>query len=110
MRRAFVLLSEFERAWKSMGPGDSELEDLQDLLLEDPEAGDVIPGLGGARKVRIPLEGRGKSGGGRVIYVDVVVRERIYLITAYAKNVQTDLDPDEKKAFRTLVEYIKKEG
>lgn len=110
MRRAFVLLSEFERAWKSMGLGDSELEDLQDLLLEDPEAGDVIPGLGGARKVRIPLEGRGKSGGGRVIYVDVVVRERIYLITAYAKNVQTDLDPDEKKAFRTLVEYIKKEG
>ena len=110
MRRAFVLLSEFERAWKSMGLGDSELEDLQNLLLEDPESGDVIPGLGGARKVRIPIEGSGKSGGGRVIYVDVVVRERIYLITAYAKNVQTDLDPNEKKAFRKMVEYIKKEG
>lgn len=110
MRRTFVLLSEFERAWKSMGLGDSNLEALQDLLLEDPEAGDVIPGLGGARKVRIPLEGRGKSGGGRVIYVDVVIRERIYLITAYAKNVQTDLDPDEKKTFRKMVEYIKKEG
>ena len=45
-----------------------------------------------------------------MIYVDVVVRERIYLITAYAKNVQTDLDPNEKKAFRKMVEYIKKEG
>ena len=56
------------------------------------------------------MEGRGKSGGGRVIYVDVVVTERIYLITAYAKNVQTDLSPDEKKMFRKLVEYIKKEG
>lgn len=110
MRRAFVLLAEFERAWKAMGLGDDELEELQDLLLNDPEAGDVIPGLSGARKVRIPMEGRGKSGGGRVIYVDVVVTERIYLITAYAKNVQTDLSPDEKKMFRKLVEYIKKEG
>lgn len=110
MRRSFVLLSEFERAWKAMGLGDSELEALQNLLLGDPEAGDVIPGLGGARKVRIPMGGRGKSGGGRVIYVDVVIRERIYLITAYAKNVQTDLTPDEKKMFRTMVEYIKKEG
>lgn len=110
MQRVFILLSEFERAWKAMGLGDSELENLQDLLLDDPEVGDVIPGLGGARKVRIPMEGRGKSGGGRVIYVDVVVRERIYLITAYAKNTQTDLDPDKKKAFRKIVEYIKKEG
>ena len=110
MRRAFVLLAEFERAWKAMGLGDDELEELQALLLNDPEAGDVIPGLSGARKVRIPMEGRGKSGGGRVIYVDVVVTERIYLITAYAKNVQTDLSPDEKKMFRKLVEYIKKEG
>ena len=110
MKRTFILLAEFERAWKAMGLGDDELEELQDLLLNDPEAGDVIPGLSGARKIRIPMEGRGKSGGGRVIYVDVIVRERIYLITAYAKNVQTDLSPDEKKMFRKLVEYIKKEG
>lgn len=34
MRRAFVLLSEFERAWRSIGLGDSELEDLQDLFLK----------------------------------------------------------------------------
>jgi len=110
LKRTFILLAEFERAWKAMGLGDDELEELQDLLLNDPEAGDVIPGLSGARKIRIPMEGRGKSGGGRVIYVDVIVRERIYLITAYAKNVQTDLSPDEKKMFRKLVEYIKKEG
>ena len=110
MRRSFVLLAEFDRAWKAMGLGDSELEDLQNLLLNDSEVGEGIPGLGGARKVRIPIDGHGKSGGGRVIYVDVVIRERIYLITAYAKNVRTDLDPDEKKLFRKMVEYIKKEG
>jgi hypothetical protein len=77
MKRAFVLTPSFERAWAEMGLGDSELARLQSLLLMDPEAGDVIQGTGGARKVRIPLEGRGKSGGGRVIYVDVVIREQI---------------------------------
>ena len=72
-------------------------------------AGDVIQGTGGARKVRIPLEGRGKSGGGRVIYVDVVIREQIYLLMAYPKNVQTDLSQDQKKMMRKLIEIIKGE-
>lgn len=92
-----------------MGLGDSELARLQSLLLMDPEAGDVIQGTGGARKVRIPLEGRGKSGGGRVIYVDVVIREQIYLLMAYPKNVQTDLSQDQKKMMRKLIEIIKGE-
>ena len=109
MKRAFVLTPSFERAWAEMGPGDSELARLQSLLLMDPEAGDVIQGTGGARKVRIPLEGRGKSGGGRVIYVDVVIREQIYLLMAYPKNVQTDLSQDQKKMMRKLIEIIKGE-
>ena len=99
----------FEKSWAAMNLGDDELRGLQNLLIEDPEAGDVIQGTGGARKVRIPLEGRGKSSGGRVIYVDVVVRERIYLLMAYPKNVQTDLSPDQKKMVRKVVETIKEE-
>lgn len=110
MKRTFVLLAEFERAWAEMGLGDTQLSELQMRLLSDPTAGDVIPGLSGARKIRVPLEGRGKSGGGRVVYVDVVVKEKIYLITAYAKNVRSDLDWSRKKELRKLVEFIKKEG
>lgn len=109
MRRAFVMTPGFEKSWSAMNLGDDELRELQNLLIEDPEAGDVIQGTGGARKVRMPLEGRGKSGGGRVIYVDVVVRERIYLLMAYPKNVQTDLSPDQKKMVRKVVETIKEE-
>ena len=104
-----MLTSGFERSWERMGLGDEELQDLQNLLLLDPDAGDVISGLAGARKVRIPLEGRGKSGGGRVIYVDVVIREQIYLLLAYPKNVQTDMSPDQKKIIRQLIETIKEE-
>ncbi len=109
MRRLFVLTPGFEKSWADMDLGDDELRELQNMLIEDPEAGDVIQGTGGARKVRIPLEGRGKSGGGRVIYVDVVVREQIYLLMAYPKNVQTDLTSDQKKMVRKVVERIKEE-
>ena len=109
MRRTFILTPGFEQSWASMGLGDKELWQLQRILNNNPETGDVIPGTGGARKVRIPLEGRGKSGGGRVIYVDVVVKERIYLLLAYPKNVQSDLTPEQKKAMLRLVERVKGE-
>ena len=107
MKRTFIMTSGFDRSWARMSLGEAELQALQNLLLLDPDAGDVIPGLAGARKVRIPLEGRGKSGGGRVIYVDVVIREQIYLLLAYPKNVQTDLNPEQKKIIRKLIETIK---
>lgn len=109
MRRAFVLTSGFEKSWADLGLGDDELRVLQSLLIENPESGDVIQGTGGARKIRIPMEGRGKSGGGRVIYVDVVVRERIYLLLAYPKNVQADLTPEQKKLVRKIIQTIKEE-
>lgn len=109
MRRSFVLTSGFEKSWADLGLGDDELRVLQSLLIDDPESGDVIQGTGGARKIRIPMEGRGKSGGGRVIYVDVVVRERIYLLLAYPKNVQADLTPEQKKLVRKIIQTIKEE-
>lgn len=109
MRRSFVLTSGFEKSWADLGLGDDELRVLQSLLIENPESGDVIQGTGGARKIRIPMEGRGKSGGGRVIYVDVVVRERIYLLLAYPKNVQADLTPEQKKLVRKIIQTIKEE-
>lgn len=109
MRRSFVITSGFERTWKAMGLGDEELWQLEAELLSNPEAGDVIPGLSGARKVRVSLAGHGKSGGGRVIYVDVVMRERIYLLIAYPKGVQKDLTPEQKQIIRRMVEAIKRE-
>lgn len=109
MKRAFVLTPGFEKSWADLGLGDDELRILQCQLIENPEAGDVIQETGGARKIRIPMENRGKSGGGRVIYVDVVIRERIYLLLAYPKNVQSDLTPEQKKMVRKLVKLIKEE-
>jgi hypothetical protein len=92
-----------------MGLSEDDLKKLEKILLENPQLGDVIEGTGGARKMRIQIENRGKSGGGRVIYVDVFEKEKLYFLLAYPKNVQDNLTPDQKKQVRKLVEAIKKE-
>ena len=109
MTRKFVYTQPFRRCWAAMGLDDSQLPDLENLLLRNPRAGAVIEGTGGARKLRITLEGRGKRGGGRVIYLDVFEKECLYLLFAYPKNVQKDLTPEQTQAIRALVEAIKEE-
>jgi hypothetical protein len=72
-----------------------------------PDAGDVIPGAGGARKLRWAAKGRGKRGGVRVIYVYVVIDARIYLLRCYSKNVRADLTADEKRELRKIAAHLK---
>ena len=109
MIREFVYTEPFRKCWKAMGLSEDDLKKLEEILLENPQLGDVIEGTGGARKMRIRIENRGKSGGGRVIYVDVFEKEKLYFLLAYPKNVQDNLTPDQKKQVRKLVEAIKKE-
>lgn len=110
MTRLFVYTASFRACWKAMGLDDSDLVSLEQFLLENPQRGDVIEGTGGARKLRIQLnDNRGKRGGGRVIYLDVFEKERLYLLFAYPKNVQENLTADQKKAIARMIELIKKE-
>jgi hypothetical protein len=109
MTRKFIYTEPFRRCWKAMGLSDDSLPALEAILLKNPQVGDVIEGTGGARKMRIQLEGRGKSGGGRVIYVDVFERKHLYLLFAYPKNVQENLTADQKKAIRNMIEQIREE-
>lgn len=109
MTREFVYTEPFRKCWKAMGLSEVDLKKLEEILLENPQLGDVIEGTGGARKMRIQIENRGKSGGSRVIYVDVFEKEKLYFLLAYPKNVQDNLTPDQKKQVRKLVEAIKKE-
>ena len=109
MTRKFIYTEPFRRSWKAMGLNDDDLVKLEHALLLDPQLGDVIEGTGGARKMRIQLEGRGKRGGGRVIYLDVFERENLYLLFAYPKNVQDDLTAEQRKAIRAMIEIIRKE-
>ena len=65
---------------------------LQAFLMLTPDAGSVVPGSGGCRKLRWALPGRGRRGGARVIYFLRVSAREIVLVTAYAKNVKDDID------------------
>ncbi|MBQ6846188.1 MAG: type II toxin-antitoxin system RelE/ParE family toxin [Oscillospiraceae bacterium] len=109
MIREFVHTAPFLRCWKAMGLDAEDLRMLEFALLENPQSGDVIKGTGGARKLRIQLEGRGKSGGGRVIYLDVFEKEKIYFLFAYPKNIQENLTPEQTAAIRVMIERIKEE-
>lgn len=64
-------------------------------LVENPAVGDLIQGGRGLRKVRVPLPGRGKRGGGRVIYYHWQGKNQCYLVSAYAKNVTPYLTRDQ---------------
>ena len=77
------------RAERMMSPG--ELMAVVDAIAYDPCAGDVIKGSGGLRKLRIALEGRGKRGGGRVIYWYYNDGFPAVLLWAFAKNEASDL-------------------
>lgn len=107
MTRRFVQTKPFLSAWEFMRLDDTALSALENTLLATPEAGDMVEGAGGARKLRIPLYGRGKSGGARVIYFDV--GDVIFLLTAYPKNVREDLTQAQKKQLKELTHAIRKE-
>jgi hypothetical protein len=66
---------------------DDEYSKLQQVLLANPEAGPVIPGSGGVRKLRWAVAGRGKRGGIRVIYFLRTRQGQIWMLTLYPKNV-----------------------
>lgn len=89
----FIELAPFARAREAYGMDDAEFSDLQTALLADPEAGDVIPGSGGCRKLRWRAPGRGKRGGYRVIYFLRTAEGAIVLALLYAKNVRDNVDP-----------------
>ena len=95
-RRADALLSREERA------------ELIDTLAREPLAGDVVPGLGGVRKLRFAPKGRGKSGAFRVIYYVLTDDLPILALLLYGKNEQGDLSPAQRKMVVALAAEMKR--
>lgn len=85
---------------------DEEYRSLQVELIDHPEAGDLIPGTGGFRKLRWPdaRRGKGKRGGLRIIYYYFAADQQIWLATLYGKNEMADLSAAEKKALKAAIE------
>lgn len=85
---------------------DDGYRSLQVFLADKPEAGDVMPGTGGFRKLRWAdaRRGKGKRGGLRVIYYYLEADRQVWLITIYDKNEVADLSPAEKRLLKKAIE------
>lgn len=86
-----------------------EFSDLQCALINNQELGDVIPGSGGLRKVRMAVPHRGKRGSVRIIYLIVWMGELICFLDVYTKNTKENLTEADSKRLRLLADLIRKE-
>jgi len=105
MDAVFVELPPFERHRPSY-LSDEDFRSMQQFLLKNPLAGDLIQGTGGLRKLRFSDSQRqkGKRGGIRVIYYFWLPGTQFWLFTLYGKDMQDDLTDSQRKALRTMLE------
>ena len=93
----------FQKQWPLYWT-EEERGEFAAYIAENPEAGDVVPGSGGIRKVRWRRAGSSKSGGVRVIYFTRNVEEEIVLLTLYAKSTTDNLTAAKLKEIRRALE------
>ena len=97
---------EFTRQSKKLRMTEEEIDFIKLFVGLNPAAGNVVPGTGGARKIRIPLRGRGKSGGFGVITFYSGVDIPVFLIDVYSKREKEDISPARKNSIRNSVRSI----
>jgi hypothetical protein len=87
--------------------GEQDRAGIVELLAARPKAGELMQGTGGVRKLRWKRDGRGKSGGVRVIYYYHSEAMPLYLLTAFAKNEQANLSKADRNELGKLVAILK---
>ncbi len=111
MKAVFIESTEFTD-WVAKHLPDGAYSSVQQLLMDNPGCGDVMPGCGGLRKLRAadPRRGQGKRGGARLIYLYVPEVRWFYLLDIYGKDEKDDLSADEKKQLKRLAEELQREA
>lgn len=105
MKAVFIELPPFERH-RAAYLSDDAFKEFQAFLMRHPEAGDVIKGTGGLRKIRFQDERRskGKRGGIRVIYYWWLDGLQFWLFTLYDKDEMADLTEQQRSQLKALLE------
>jgi hypothetical protein len=80
--------------------------------MNNPDRGDVMPGCGGLRKLRVsdPGRGKGKRSGARIIYLYVLEAKRFYMLDVYGKDEKDDLSTAEKKFLSQLADEVRSQA
>lgn len=101
-----VRTQSYRKALKRLRAKAEDIETLEHHLAENPEAGSIIPGLQGVRKIRFRLGNKGKSGGGRAIYYVLMADDVILMLHAYAKSDQGDISPEQRRQIIRLMKEL----
>lgn len=106
MKAIFVELPAFQR-YREQYMDDAALRAFQTQLIRNPNAGDVITGTGGLRKVRFGdrRRGKGKRSGLRIIYYWWMVGDQFWLFTLYDKDEMDNLSAEERKALSNMLQH-----
>jgi hypothetical protein len=93
-------------AAKDAGMSTDEMTAVVDLIAADPEAGEIMPGCGGARKLRVAKPGKGKSGGYRVITYYAGANVPAFLLTVFGKGDKASLTKGERNALAAMTKRL----
>ena len=81
-----------------------EREAVAAFISANPMTGSVVRGSGGVRKVRWAKQGRGKSGGARIIYYNRLANGEIWLLTIYAKGDRSTIPAHELRLIKETID------
>jgi hypothetical protein len=115
MKRRFVESRGFSadraRLERARQLSDEDIVALEQSILSDPQVGDLVPGTGGIRKVRVGQRaaGRGKSGGVRVYYLDLPRHQVTHLLAIFGKRQKSDLSVAERRQIAATVQRLREE-
>jgi hypothetical protein len=111
VKLTLIQVATFVAKFRKLGLTDEDLQALERQIMDNPEAGAVMAGTGGVRKIRFapPSWNTGKSGATRVCYALFTTIDTVYLLTMFRKNQQENLSADEKAAVKAWMERTKKQ-
>ncbi len=99
-------LKSFTKAADDAGLDRDDVDAITTFLGENPDAGDVMEGTGGCRKLRWAIQGRGKSGGVRIVTFFTGEALPVFMVTAFGKGERANLTKGERNALAKLTKQI----
>lgn len=112
MKRIFVYSPLILKRLAEVEAPDEKARQIENEILKNPEAGDIVSATGGVRKFRLPdaETGKGKRGGIRILFLDLPHVAKTHLLFLVHKNEASDISATEKKMIRDLVLILKLES
>lgn len=104
--RTVIETADYLKDARAAGLSEAERQAVIEHLARHPDAGTVIPGTGGARKLRFAGRGKGKSGGYRVITFYSGRDIPVFLLNVFAKGDKADLSPADRNELRAVLSAL----